>query len=101
GIDYALFILSRYRNELASDGRVEDRNARIDAMGRAVGTAGSAVFFAGLTVIIALLGLSVVNIPFLTEMAVAAAAAVLIAVVIAVTLLPALAGFTGKRILTG
>ncbi|GAB4003567.1 MMPL family transporter [Glycomyces albus] len=101
GIDYALFILSRYRNELAADGRVEDRNARVDAMGRAVGTAGSAVFFAGLTVIIALLGLSVVNIPFLTEMAVAAAVAVMIAVVIAVTLLPALAGFTGKRILTG
>ncbi|WP_100444450.1 MMPL family transporter [Glycomyces xiaoerkulensis] len=100
GIDYALFILSRYRNELASDGRVEDRPARIDAMGRAVGTAGSAVFFAGLTVIVALMGLSVVNIPFLTEMAVAAAIAVFIAVTIAVTLLPALAGFTGKRIFT-
>ncbi|GAB3651400.1 MMPL family transporter [Glycomyces tarimensis] len=100
GIDYALFILSRYRNELAADGRVEDRTARADAMGRAVGTAGSAVFFAGLTVIVALLGLSVVNIPFLTEMAVAAGVTVLIAVVIAVTLLPALAGFTGKRVFT-
>ncbi|RRR98557.1 MMPL family transporter [Glycomyces terrestris] len=101
GIDYALFILSRYRSELAKDGRVEDRRARADAMGRAVGTAGSAVFFAGLTVIVALLGLSVVNIPFLTEMAVAAAVTVLIAVVIAVTLLPAFAGFAGKRIFTG
>ncbi|GAA1689571.1 MMPL family transporter [Glycomyces endophyticus] len=101
GIDYALFILSRYRSELAKDGRVEDRAARADAMGRAVGTAGSAVFFAGLTVIVALLGLSVVNIPFLTEMAVAAAVTVLIAVVIAVTLLPAFAGFAGKRIFTG
>ncbi|WP_030156251.1 MULTISPECIES: MMPL family transporter [unclassified Glycomyces] len=100
GIDYALFILSRYRNELAADGRVEDRSARAEAMGRAVGTAGSAVFFAGLTVIIALLGLSVVNIPFLTEMAVAAAITVLIAVLIAVTLLPAFAGFAGKRIFT-
>nr|WP_277605434.1 MMPL family transporter [Glycomyces sp. L485] len=100
GIDYALFILSRYRNELAADGRVEDRAARADAMGRAVGTAGSAVFFAGLTVIVALLGLSVVNIPFLTEMAAAAAVTVLIAVFIAVTLLPALAGFTGKRVFT-
>ncbi|MEU5875228.1 MMPL family transporter [Glycomyces sp. NPDC047369] len=100
GIDYALFILSRYRGELAKDGRVEDKRARAEAMGRAVGTAGSAVFFAGLTVIIALLGLSVVNIPFLTEMAVAAAVTVLIAVVIAVTLLPAFAGFAGKRIFT-
>ncbi|SDD04790.1 MMPL family transporter [Glycomyces harbinensis] len=100
GIDYALFILSRYRNELAKDGRVEDRQARSEAMGRAVGTAGSAVFFAGLTVIVALLGLSVVNIPFLTEMAVAAAVTVLIAVLIAVTLLPAFAGFAGKRIFT-
>ncbi|GAA2309685.1 MMPL family transporter [Glycomyces scopariae] len=101
GIDYALFILSRYRSELAKDGRVEDKRARADAMGRAVGTAGSAVFFAGLTVIVALLGLSVVNIPFLTEMAVAAAVTVAIAVVIAVTLLPAFAGFAGKRIFTG
>jgi RND superfamily putative drug exporter len=101
GIDYALFILSRFRSELAKDGRVEDRQARAEAMGRAVGTAGSAVFFAGLTVIIALLGLSVVNIPFLTEMAVAAAITVLIAVFIAVTLLPAFAGFAGKRVFTG
>lgn len=100
GIDYALFILSRYRSEIAKDGRVEDKRARAEAMGRAVGTAGSAVFFAGLTVVIALLGLSVVNIPFLTEMAVAAAVTVVIAVLIAVTLLPAFAGFAGKRIFT-
>ncbi|MFG3342144.1 MMPL family transporter [Glycomyces sp. NPDC048151] len=100
GIDYALFILSRYRSELSKDGRVEDKRARAEAMGRAVGTAGSAVFFAGLTVVIALLGLSVVNIPFLTEMAVAAAVTVVIAVLIAVTLLPAFAGFAGKRIFT-
>jgi RND superfamily putative drug exporter len=100
GIDYALFILSRFRNELAADGRLDDKRARAEAMGRAVGTAGSAVFFAGLTVVIALLGLSIVNIPFLTEMAVAAAVTVVIAVLIAVTLLPAFAGFTGKRIFT-
>jgi RND superfamily putative drug exporter len=100
GIDYALFILSRYRGELAKDGRVDDKQARAEAMGRAVGTAGSAVFFAGLTVVIALLGLSIVNIPFLTEMAVAAAVTVVIAVLIAVTLLPAFAGFAGKRIFT-
>ncbi len=100
GIDYALFILSRYRNELAALGEVENRKTRAEAMGRAVGTAGSAVFFAGLTVIVALLGLSVVNIPFLTEMAVAAAITVLIAVIIAVTLLPAFASFAGKRVFT-
>src|SRR5690606_32973069 len=86
GIDYALFILSRYRNELAVLAAIENRDTRAEAMGRAVGTAGSAVFFAGLTVIVALVGLSVVNIPFLTEMAVAAAITVLIAVIIAVTL---------------
>ncbi|THV33514.1 MMPL family transporter [Glycomyces buryatensis] len=101
GIDYALFILSRYRNELAADGRVEDKQARAEAMGRAVGTSGSAVFFAGLTVIVALVGLMVVNIPFLTEMAIAAAVTVLLAVLIAVTLLPAFAGFAGKRVFTG
>ncbi|MEU1949303.1 MMPL family transporter, partial [Streptomyces sp. NPDC020125] len=67
GIDYALFIVSRYRAELA-EGR--DRE---EAAGRAVGTAGSAVVFAGLTVVIALVGLAVVNIPMLTKMGFAAA----------------------------
>lgn len=95
GIDYALFILMRYRHELSF------RLSREEAMGRAVGTAGSAVFFAGLTVAIALGGLAVINLPFLTQMAIAAAITVLIAVSIALTLLPALAGFAGKRIHTG
>lgn len=92
GIDYALFISSRYRHEIHL-GR-----AREEAAGRAVGTAGSAVVFAGLTVIIALAGLSVVNIAFLTEMGLAAAATVAVAVLIALTLLPALFGFAGKNI---
>ncbi|MDT3398099.1 MMPL family transporter [Streptomyces sp. B1866] len=92
GIDYALFIVSRYRAELAA-GR-----EREDAAGRAVGTAGSAVVFAGLTVVIALVGLSVVNIPMLTKMGFAAAATVVIAVLIAVSLIPALLGFAGKRV---
>ncbi|MFE1883739.1 MMPL family transporter [Streptomyces diastatochromogenes] len=92
GIDYALFIVSRYRSELA-EGR-----EREEAAGRAVGTAGSAVVFAGLTVVIALVGLSVVNIPMLTKMGVAAAGTVAIAVLIALTLIPALLGYAGRRI---
>ncbi|MFI1764247.1 MMPL family transporter [Streptomyces sp. NPDC020800] len=92
GIDYALFIVSRYRAELA-EGR-----EREEAAGRAVGTAGSAVVFAGLTVVIALVGLSVVNIPMLTKMGVAAAGTVAIAVLIALTLIPALLGYAGRRI---
>ncbi|MEE1739030.1 MMPL family transporter [Streptomyces sp. BE147] len=93
GIDYALFIVSRYRAELA-DGR-----EREEAAGRAVGTAGSAVVFAGLTVIIALVGLAVVNIPMLSKMGFAAAGTVAIAVLIALTLVPALLGFAGKRVM--
>ena len=93
GIDYALFIVSRYRAELA-EGR-----EREEAAGRAVGTAGSAVVFAGLTVVIALVGLAVVNIPMLTKMGFAAAGTVVIAVLIALTLIPALLGFAGKRVL--
>ncbi|KNE83111.1 MULTISPECIES: MMPL family transporter [Streptomyces] len=93
GIDYALFIVSRYRAELA-DGREP-----ADAAGRAVGTAGSAVVFAGLTVVIALAGLSVVNIPMLTKMGLAAAGTVVIAVLVALTLIPAVLGFAGDRVL--
>ncbi|MEU3958834.1 MMPL family transporter [Streptomyces buecherae] len=92
GIDYALFIVSRYRAELA-EGR-----EREEAAGRAVGTAGSAVVFAGLTVIIALVGLAVVNIPVLSKMGFAAAGTVAIAVLIAISMIPALLGFAGKRI---
>ncbi|SDZ16111.1 putative drug exporter of the RND superfamily [Micromonospora pattaloongensis] len=94
-IDYALFIVSRYRHELAV-GRDP-----VEAAGRAVGTAGSAVVFAGLTVMIALAGLAVVGIPFLTQMGVAAAGTVGVAVLIALTLLPALLGFAGRRITAG
>ncbi|MFH8439798.1 MMPL family transporter [Streptomyces sp. NPDC018026] len=92
GIDYALFVVSRYRAELARgrDGA--------EAAGHAVGTAGSAVVFAGLTVVVALAGLSVVGIPMLTRMGLAAAGTVVIAVLIAVTLVPALLGLCGRRI---
>ncbi|MFF4761228.1 MMPL family transporter [Streptomyces sp. NPDC001292] len=92
GIDYALFIVSRYRAELA-EGR-----EREEAAGRAVGTAGSAVVFAGLTVVIALVGLSVVNIPMLTKMGLAAAGTVVIAVLIALTMIPALLGHAGRKV---
>ncbi|MFD7096557.1 MMPL family transporter [Streptomyces xanthophaeus] len=93
GIDYALFIVSRYRAELA-EGR-----EREEAAGRAAGTAGSAVVFAGLTVVIALVGLAVVNIPMLTKMGVAAAGTVVIAVLVALTLVPAILGFAGRKVL--
>ncbi|MEU1519602.1 MMPL family transporter [Streptomyces sp. NPDC005811] len=91
-IDYALFIVSRYRNE------IRDGHEPEDAIGRALGTAGSAVVFAGLTVIVALSGLSVIGIHSLTSMGLASAFAVAVAVVIALTLLPALLGFAGERI---
>ncbi|WP_369368387.1 MMPL family transporter [Streptomyces sp. CG4] len=92
GIDYALFILSRHRSQLATGMDTEESAARATA------TAGSAVVFAGLTVIIALCGLAVVRIPFLTVMGIAGAAAVLIAVGVSTTLLPAVMGFAGERL---
>ncbi|MEU6076179.1 MMPL family transporter [Micromonospora sp. NPDC047074] len=93
GIDYSLFITSRYRQNLL-EGLPPD-----EAVGRAVGTAGSAVVFAGATVVIALAGLAVVNIPFLTVMGLAAAGTVSVAVLVAITLQPALLGFAGRRVL--
>ncbi|GAA2534765.1 MMPL family transporter [Winogradskya humida] len=93
GIDYALFIVSRYRHELA-----EGRDGE-EAAGRAVGTAGSAVVFAGLTVVIALAALAVVGIPFLAAMGFAAAGTVAVAVVVSLSLLPALLGFAGIKVL--
>lgn len=93
GIDYALFVVSRYRSELL------EGHDREEAAGRAVGTAGSAVVFAGLTVIVALAGLSVVNVPMLTKMGLAAAGTVVVAVLVAITLVPALLGFAPVRVL--
>jgi membrane protein YdfJ len=92
GIDYALFILSRHRQNLG------DGLEPSEAAAQATATAGSAVVFAGATVIIALVGLTVVNIPFLTVMGLAAAGTVLMAVLIAITLLPAAMGFAGSRL---
>ncbi len=91
GIDYAVFILSRYRTNLLAGHDPEE------AAGRAAGTAGSSVVFAGLSVIIALCGMSVVGIPFLTAMGLAAAATVALALLVAITLVPAVFGFVGHR----
>ena len=93
GIDYSLFILSRFRSELRDGRNVED------AVARSVGTAGTAVVFAGLTVIVALVGLVVVDMRAITEMGVAAAVAVAISVLIALTLLPVLMRTLGRRAL--
>ena len=92
GIDYALFIVSRHREQLREGMEPQE------SIARAVATAGSAVVFAGLTVMIALGGLAVARIPFLTTMGVAAAVGVAIAVLIALTLLPALLGFAGEKL---
>jgi RND superfamily putative drug exporter len=92
GIDYGLFILSRHRTNLLNGMDPED------SVGLAVGTAGSSVVFAALTVIIALCGLTVVGIPFLTVMGLAAAVAVAVALLLALTLLPAVLGFAGNRV---
>ncbi|MFF5307534.1 MMPL family transporter [Streptomyces sp. NPDC013161] len=94
GIDYALFVVSRYREER------EKGHAPREAAGLAAGTAGSAVVFAGLTVVIALAGLSVVGIPMLTKMGLAAAGAVLLSVLISLTLVPAVLGFWPNAVLS-
>lgn len=95
GIDYALFIVNRQRKMIFE----ENLPAR-EAAARAVGTAGSAVFFAGLTVIIALCGLLVIGISFLSGMALVASMTVFIDVLVALTLLPAILGLVGERIVS-
>ncbi|WP_406357182.1 MMPL family transporter [Streptomyces sp. NBC_00658] len=92
GIDYGLFILARHRNNLLTGMSIDD------SVALAAGTAGSSVVFAALTVMIALCGLAVVGIPFLTVMGVAAAGAVLVALLIALTLMPAMLGFAGNKV---
>ena len=92
GIDYALFIVSRHRGQLAQGMAVAE------SVARSLATAGSAVIFAGVTVVIALCGLVVARIPFLTVMGLAAAGAVAVAVAVAVTLVPAMLGLAGDRL---
>jgi putative drug exporter of the RND superfamily len=92
GIDYALFIIARHQDQVRAGEDLEESAARATA------TAGSAVVFAGTTVLIALVGLAFANIPFLTTMGIAAAGAVAIAVLVAVTLTPAFLGFAKGRV---
>ncbi|GAA1951646.1 MMPL family transporter [Microbacterium aquimaris] len=93
GIDYSLFIINRHRTQLLEGAEMRE------SIGLANGTAGNAVTFAGSTVIIALLALNITGIPFLGLMGTVGAFAVLIAVLIAVTLTPALLGLIGPRVL--
>ena len=92
GIDYSLFITSRHRAQVGDGLAIEE------SIARATATAGSAVLFAGATVVVALAGLSLVGVPFLTAMGLAAAGTVLAAVAVSLTLLPAMLAFAGKRV---
>ncbi|GAB3807376.1 MMPL family transporter [Humibacter antri] len=94
GIDYSLFIVSRHRRQLLQGMSPQE------SLPLAVGTAGTAVFFCALTVIIALAGLAVEGLGFLTQMGLAAAFAVFIAMLAALTLTPALLSLAGSRVLT-
>ncbi|MGH9287796.1 MAG: MMPL family transporter, partial [Acidimicrobiales bacterium] len=92
GIDYALFIVTRHRENLRAGMTVEE------AAGRAVATSGAAVLFAGVTVVIAICGLAIAGITAVTVMGLMAGLTVAVMVAIALTLLPALLGFAGHRI---
>jgi len=91
GIDYSLFIISKYRT-LLLEGYSDSA-----AAGRAIGTAGNAVIFAAATVVIALAALSVVGIPFLTTMGLVGAASIAVAAGVAITVTPALFGIAGPK----
>jgi RND superfamily putative drug exporter len=95
GIDYTLFILSRHRTQVRDGMTIEA------SIAKAVGTAGSAVVFAGATVVIALIALVVTGVPFLGQMGVAAAATVAIAVLLSLTFVPALLAVAGHRAVRG
>ena len=92
GIDYALFIVTRYRENLHHGHTPEE------ATSIAVDTAGRAVTFAGLTVVISFMGMIVMGISFISGLAISAAVVVLMTVVASLTLLPALLGFAGQRV---
>ncbi|MFD4459162.1 MMPL family transporter [Nocardia sp. NPDC058480] len=93
GIDYSLFVVNRHRRQVRSGTDL------VESIGLANGTSGNAVVFAGATVIIALLALNVIGIPFLGLMGTVGAFAVVVAVLLAVTLTPALLGLAGRRVI--
>jgi RND superfamily putative drug exporter len=92
GIDYALFIVTRYREQLHAGNSVRDSTIA------AIDTAGRAVLFAGTTVVISLLGMLIMQLQFITGLAIAAATVVAVTMVASVTLLPALLGFAGEKV---
>jgi RND superfamily putative drug exporter len=94
GIDYSLFIVNRHRTQLLRGMPMQE------SIARATGTAGNAVLFAGITVIIALAALAVPGLPFLTILGLSAAGTVAVAVLVALTLTPALLGFMGRRVIS-
>jgi RND superfamily putative drug exporter len=94
GIDYSLFILNRHRTQLRNGVALHE------SIGLANGTSGNAVVFAGATVLIALLALNLTGIPFLGLMGTVGAVCVFVAILIAITLTPAMLGLVGSKILT-
>jgi len=92
GIDYALFIVTRYREQLRAGHTVEE------SVAIAIDTSGRAVTFAGLTVVISLLGMLLMNVSFVSGLGIGAAVVVAITVIASLTLLPALLGYAGKRV---
>ncbi|MEM7337858.1 MAG: MMPL family transporter [Actinomycetota bacterium] len=92
GIDYALFIVTRYRN-MRNDG-----HSNLDAVGIAIDTAGRSVIFAGLTVVLSLLGMLLIGLSFISGLGVGAALTVSITMIASVTLLPALLGLVGDKV---
>ena len=94
GIDYSLFIVNRHRKQLLQGAEISE------SIGLANGTSGNAVVFAGSTVVVALLALNITGIPFLGTMGTVGAACVAIAVLIAITLIPAMLGLAGERVLS-
>ena len=94
GIDYSLFILNRHRTQLRNGLPLQE------SIGLANGTSGNAVVFAGATVLIALLALNLTGVPFLGLMGTVGAVCVFVAILIAITLTPAMLGLVGSKILT-
>src|SRR3954467_14495225 len=92
GIDYALFIVTRFREHFHAGVEPEE------AVVKAVDSSGRAVIFAGITVMISLLGLFIIGLSFVRGLAIAGAVSVLVMMLAAITLLPALIGFAGRRI---